>query len=76
MIRKIVRDKSILGGRPFIAGTHISVSFILKQLTQGHTIKEIVRQYPQIRGDDIINAIKYAANLVDSQPFIEENEEN
>lgn len=66
----------MFNGRPFIAGTHISVSFVLKQFAQGSTIKDIARLYPQIRADDIINAIKYAVNIIDAQTFTEDSQEN
>ena len=71
-MKKIIRDKSILSGRPIVAGTHLSVSFILKHLADGQTPHAISRQFPQLRQDDIIMAIKYAADVVDKQPFEEE----
>ena len=44
----IVADPEHLGGKPRIAGTRISIAFLLESLAAGMTISEIVRAYPTL----------------------------
>ena len=46
--RYISTDPDILGGKPCIAGTRISVQLILEQLALGDEVKDILDQYPHI----------------------------
>lgn len=68
MKRKIVSHSDILGGKPHIVGTHITVSSIINKIISGLTVKQIVRQFPQISEDDVITALKFAEEVV-SKPF-------
>jgi uncharacterized protein (DUF433 family) len=42
----IVADPEHLAGKPRVAGTRISIAFLLESLAAGMTIPEIVRAYP------------------------------
>jgi uncharacterized protein (DUF433 family) len=57
----ISRDPGILGGKPVIAGTRISVDIILELLSSGMSAKDIVRQYPQLTEEFVREALAYAA---------------
>src|SRR5207302_6051530 len=50
---RIVSDPAILGGKPCIKGTRISVEFILELIASRSTVAEIVRKYPQLTPDDV-----------------------
>ncbi len=60
----IVIDPDLLGGKPTIAGTRIGVDLILEKLGDGETIEDILRDYPHLRHEQVVAAIKYAAQLV------------
>ncbi|MHA1594598.1 MAG: DUF433 domain-containing protein [Candidatus Baldrarchaeia archaeon] len=62
---RIVRDPNILGGKPVIKGTRISVEFILKLLENGWSIDEICEEYGLTR-EDVIAAIKYARKTIET----------
>ena len=62
MTRKIVCKKDVLGGRPLIEGTRISIDLILRMVAGGMTIDEIAAQYPHITRDDVQAALEYAAD--------------
>lgn len=47
----IVADPEHLGGKPRVAGTRISIAFLLESLAAGMTIQEIVRAYPTLTED-------------------------
>ena len=44
----IVADPDHLAGKPRVAGTRISIAFLLESLAAGMTIREIVRAYPTL----------------------------
>ncbi|MCR4320698.1 MAG: DUF433 domain-containing protein [Candidatus Brocadiaceae bacterium] len=58
---RITANKEILGGKPIIKGTRISVEFILELLASGVTEDEILQDYPHITKDDIRACLEYAA---------------
>lgn len=66
MTRKnlIIQDPNILGGKPVITGTRMSVESILELLTSGMEIKEILKEYPFLGKKQIQAAIEYATKLV------------
>jgi uncharacterized protein (DUF433 family) len=50
-----------MGGKACIAGTRVTVSVILTQLSEGITIEDIISDYPYLKREDIIQALQYAA---------------
>ncbi len=63
----ITQDPEILGGKPIIAGTRMSVEVILEFLAGGMEIKEMLREYPFLNMEQIQAAIQYAAKQVGSK---------
>ena len=61
---KIISDPKILVGKSVIKGTRIAVEHILDLLASGMTSKEICKEYPQLREEDIRTAIEYANKLL------------
>ncbi len=58
---KIVSTKGILGGKPRISGTRISVDLISSYIACGYNVKEIKKSYPHLTNDQINSALKYIA---------------
>jgi len=56
-------DPNICHGKPCIKGTRIMVSVVLDYLKAGEPAKEMLRQYPTLKLEDIQAAIGYAAWL-------------
>lgn len=63
----ITRSPKILGGKPIITGTRMSVEVILEFLAGGMEIKEMLREYPFLTRGQIQAAIQYAAKQVGSK---------
>lgn len=61
---RIVVDPRILVGKPIIKGTRISVEFVLELLANGWTYEEILKEYPQLKKEDIQAAIRYSLNII------------
>lgn len=58
----IVQDQGILGGKPIIRGTRISVEFVLDLLSSGMAVDEVVREYPMLTVEMVREAVGYAAS--------------
>lgn len=70
MFDRIVSDPAILGGKPCVKRTRISVEFILELIASGGTASEIIRKYPQLAPDDVAQAILYAAESLKNDVII------
>ena len=68
---KIVSNTDILGGKPCIAGTRISIEIILEWIASGASIDEIISKYSYLTKEAVTQAIMYAANFVENKIVIE-----
>jgi len=69
-MNRITYNPKILGGKPIIKGTRISVEFILELLASGMTTEEIVKEYPQLTKKDILAALDYAAKTIKREELV------
>ncbi|MFN0200604.1 MAG: DUF433 domain-containing protein [Bacteroidia bacterium] len=46
-------DKNILGGKPIIKGTRLSVELLVKRLADGWTISQLYESYPRLKEEHI-----------------------
>ncbi len=69
----IVSRPDLLGGKPCITGTRISVEFILELLAQGTTPAEVLESYPHITADGLSAALCYAAKAMKNEVIWEVN---
>jgi len=58
---RIVSDPAIMAGTPVIAGTRIPVRTIIGYLRAGHTVEEIIAEFPHLTPEDIEAAVKFNA---------------
>lgn len=61
---QIISDPEILGGKPIIKGTRISVELILDRIASGMSEKEILKDYPHLNSEQIKAAVSYAKDIV------------
>jgi uncharacterized protein (DUF433 family) len=57
----------LLGGKPCIRGTRISVELVLELLASGATKEEILTAYPQIAAEGLAAALRYAARALKNE---------
>lgn len=67
----IVSDPEILGGKPCVAGTRISVEIIMDWLGTGGTPESIARKHPLLTPELVREAIRYAARFARNEVVIE-----
>ncbi len=63
----ITCQPGVLGGKPVIRGTRISVAFILQSLASGMTVGDIQRAYPHLTQEGILAAVEFAARVMDGE---------
>lgn len=61
MFTRIVSDAAVLGGKPRIRGTRISVELILELVASGACRADILASYPHLKANDVEEALRYAA---------------
>jgi len=55
----------VMGGKACIRGMRVTVGMIVGQISAGHTIEEILADYPYLEREDILRALRYAPWLAD-----------
>ncbi len=67
---RIVMNRNVLGGKPIIRGTRISVEFILELLASGMSVSDIIKEYPHLRKEDILAAVAYAVKSLKHEDIV------
>jgi uncharacterized protein (DUF433 family) len=67
LLERIVVDPDILVGKPVIKGTRVPVYLIVELVANGMTAKQIIKEYPQLKEEDVKAALLYASKLVESE---------
>jgi uncharacterized protein (DUF433 family) len=63
----IVSDPAILGGKPRIRDTRISVEMILELLASGASPEDIRHAYPHLPPEGFAAAVRYAAESLKNE---------
>ena len=67
----IIVSPRILGGKPIIKGTRISVEFILYLLASDVSEEEILEDYPHLTKEDIHACLRYAARAYRNEVYLD-----
>lgn len=70
MFDRITSDPAILGGKPIIRGTRISVEIILEWMASGASRDDIVKRHPHLKIEDVQQALEYAAALTRNEVLL------
>jgi len=57
-------DPKILGGKPVIRGTRISVELVLEFIAEGATEDRILESYPQLTREQVRAAVEFAHDML------------
>jgi len=67
---KIVSNPNIMLGKPVVKGTRITVEFILRKLSEGMSIDQMLSSYSHLTKEDIYAALTYASDLIANEEII------
>jgi uncharacterized protein (DUF433 family) len=60
---RITRDPRVMGGKPCIRGMRVTVGMIVGQIGAGLSIDDLLKDYPYLDREDVLEAMRYAAFL-------------
>ena len=61
VLDRIELDPAVMGGRPRIRGTRVTVGAVVGLLGAGRTVDEVLDAYPYLTREDVEAALRYAA---------------
>lgn len=67
---RVENNPKVMMGKPVIKGTRITVELILRKLSDGFSIKELLDAYPNLTEEDIQAALAYAADSLSLEETI------
>jgi uncharacterized protein (DUF433 family) len=57
-------DSKVMGGKPVIAGTRITVELILEKLAAGESIEQLLEAHPRLTVESVRAALAFAAEAL------------
>lgn len=66
----IITNPKILGGKPIIKGTRISIEFILELMRSGMSFGKILKEYPNLKRAHLEAALAFAKHAVSREEII------
>jgi uncharacterized protein (DUF433 family) len=58
---RITQQPEVMGGRACVRGMRVTVGMIFGMIGSGHTIDELLADYPYLEREDILQALRYSA---------------
>lgn len=60
-LNRITQRPDVMGGMACVRGMRVTVGMIVGQIGAGHSIDELITDYPYLEREDIMQALRYAA---------------
>jgi uncharacterized protein (DUF433 family) len=60
-LNRITQQPEIMGGKACVRGMRVTVGMIVGQIGAGHSVDEILADYPYLEREDVMQALRYAA---------------
>ena len=60
----IQSDPNIMLGKPVVRGTRVTVETILRKLSFGESIEQVIESHPRLTREAILAALDYAAEAM------------
>ena len=58
---RITQQPGLMGGKACVRGMRVTVGMIVSQIGTGHSIDDVLTDYPYLEREDILQALRYAA---------------
>ena len=55
------QQPGLMGGKPCIRGMRVTVGMVVGQIGAGHSVDDVLADYPYLEREDIMQALRYAA---------------
>jgi uncharacterized protein (DUF433 family) len=64
---RITQQPDVMGGKACIRGMRITVGMVVGQVGAGHSVEEVLTDYPYLEREDVMQAIRYAARRAEER---------
>jgi uncharacterized protein (DUF433 family) len=64
---RITQRPDVMGGKACVRGMRVTVGMIVGQIGAGHSIEEVLADYPYLEREDVLQALLYAAWRAEEQ---------
>jgi uncharacterized protein (DUF433 family) len=58
---RVTLQPDVMGGKACIRGLRVTVGMIVGQIGAGHSVDDVLTDYPYLEREDILQALRYAA---------------
>jgi uncharacterized protein (DUF433 family) len=59
-----------MGGKACIRGMRVTVGMVVGQIGAGHSIDEVLAEFPYLEREDVLQALRYAAWLAEGREVV------
>jgi uncharacterized protein (DUF433 family) len=59
---RITQKPDVMGGKPCVRGTRVTVGMLVGQVAAGHSIDHVLADFPYIEREDVMQALQFAKN--------------
>ena len=70
LLQRIILNPKVMGGKPLIQGTRLTVEYILNLLAHGATKEEILTEYQTLKPEDIQACFLFATKSLGDTDFM------
>jgi uncharacterized protein (DUF433 family) len=70
ILDRITQQPDVMGGKACIREMRVTVGMIVSQIGVGHSIEDILADYPYLEREDVLQAIRYAAWRADEREIM------
>jgi uncharacterized protein (DUF433 family) len=63
-------DADVMLGKPTIKGTRITVEQVLRKMSEGATVSDLLAAYPHLERDDVLAALSYGADVISREELV------
>jgi len=60
-LNRITQQPEVMGGKACIRGLRVTVGMVVGQIGAGHSVDEVLADFPYLEREDILQALRYAA---------------
>ena len=66
-LNRITQQPEVMGGKACIRGMRVTVGMVVSQIGIGHSVDEVLTNFPYLEREDIMQALRYAAWRADER---------
>ena len=66
----MTQQPEVMGGRACIRGMRVTVGTIVGMIGAGHSVEDVLVDYPYLEREDVMQALRYAAWLAEEREIV------